>query len=179
MQRIESPRVDDAAIEAEIRERASVAPRVTPADIEANISSEHYFTAADGVAGAAVDAGEMVNRFLACSLPASVCADLCATDSRYPHARYGTNLLTADETRQVLDQVVVLPASPPALGQLTFCVLVLCNGFTVTGESAVVSAENFDADIGRKVARQNAVNKVWPLLGHALVDRLHQLEQAK
>ena len=55
---------------------------------------------------------------------------------------------------------------------LTFCVLVLHNGFTVTGESACASPENFDAEIGRKVARQNAVNKIWPLMGYQLKQRL-------
>lgn len=61
---------------------------------------------------------------------------------------------------------------PVSLGLLTFCVLVLRNGFTVTGESACASPENFDAEIGRKVARQNAIAKVWPLLGFRLRDRL-------
>jgi hypothetical protein len=51
-------------------------------------------------------------------------------------------------------------------------VLVLRNGFTVTGESACASPENFDAEIGRKIARQNAVAKVWPLLGFRLRDSL-------
>ena len=60
-----------------------------------------------------------------------------------------------------------------ALHLLTFCVLVMKNGFTVTGESACASPENFDAEIGRKIARQNAVSKVWPLLGFALKERLH------
>ena len=55
---------------------------------------------------------------------------------------------------------------------LTFCVLVLRNGFTVTGESACASPENFDAEIGRKVARENAKQKVWPLLGYALKEKL-------
>lgn len=55
---------------------------------------------------------------------------------------------------------------------LTFCVLVLRNGFTVTGESACASPENFDADIGRKIARQNAVQKIWPLMGYELKCRL-------
>lgn len=59
-----------------------------------------------------------------------------------------------------------------ALGLLTFCVLVLRNGFTVTGESACASPENFDAEVGRKVARENARNKLWPLLGYVLKDRL-------
>lgn len=55
---------------------------------------------------------------------------------------------------------------------LTFCVLVLRNGFTVTGESACASPENFDAELGRKIARQNAVNKVWMLEGYLLKERL-------
>ena len=55
---------------------------------------------------------------------------------------------------------------------LTFCVLVLKNGFTVTGESACASPENFDAEIGRKIARQNAVQKIWPLMGYALKEKL-------
>lgn len=59
-----------------------------------------------------------------------------------------------------------------ALQLLTFCVLVLRNGFTVTGESACASPENFDAEIGRKIARQNAVAKIWPLMGYELRSKL-------
>jgi hypothetical protein len=59
-----------------------------------------------------------------------------------------------------------------ALRLLIFCVLVLKNGFTVTGESACVSPENFNAEIGRRIAKENAVNKMWPLMGYALRDRL-------
>lgn len=58
------------------------------------------------------------------------------------------------------------------LSLLTFCVLVLKNGFTVTGESACASPENFDAELGRKIARQNAINKIWPLEGYMLKERL-------
>lgn len=59
-----------------------------------------------------------------------------------------------------------------ALSLLTICVLVLQNGFTVTGESACASPENFDADLGRKIARKAAVDKVWALEGYALKSRL-------
>jgi hypothetical protein len=59
---------------------------------------------------------------------------------------------------------------------LTICVLVLRNGFTVTGESACASPENFDAEIGRKIARQNAVQKIWPLEGYLLRDLLARNE---
>lgn len=57
---------------------------------------------------------------------------------------------------------------PDCLALLTFCVLVLRNGFTVTGESACASPENFDAELGRKIARRNAEAKIWPLLGYEL-----------
>lgn len=58
------------------------------------------------------------------------------------------------------------------LSLLTFCVLVLRNGFTVTGESACASPENFNAEIGNKIARQNARDKIWPLEGYLLRSRL-------
>jgi hypothetical protein len=61
---------------------------------------------------------------------------------------------------------------PTPLKLLTFCVLVLHNGFTVTGESACASPENFDAEIGRKIARAKAIDKLWPLLGFRLRDKL-------
>lgn len=67
-----------------------------------------------------------------------------------------------------------LPEDPMSL--LTFCVLVLRNGFTVTGESACASPENFDAEIGRKIARQNAVQKIWPLMGYQLKTELQSME---
>lgn len=70
------------------------------------------------------------------------------------------------------DQPPVGAASPLRL--LTFCVLVLRNGFTVTGESACASPENFDAEIGKKIARANAVQKIWPLMGFELKERLYQ-----
>ena len=63
-------------------------------------------------------------------------------------------------------------ATCDALRLLTFCVLVLKNGFTVTGESACASPQNFDAEIGRKIARENAVQKIWPLMGYELRSKL-------
>lgn len=66
------------------------------------------------------------------------------------------------------------PAGSESLKLLTFCVLVMQNGFTVTGESACASPENFDAELGRKIARQNAVAKIWPLMGYELRSKLAQ-----
>lgn len=68
-----------------------------------------------------------------------------------------------------------LPAGKAdSLNQLTFCVMVLKNGFTVTGESACASPENFDPEIGRKIARDNAIQKIWPLEGYLLKQKLSE-----
>lgn len=139
MHNLASPRTDDTGIELEIQAKGKTAPRITPADIEAAIAREHYFTAADGVDG--VDIGRL--REEAPDEPLSLCP------------------LSEDPDLQATS--VIGP-----LSLLTFCVLVLHNGFMVTGESACASPENFDAEIGRKIARANAVQKIWPLLGYEL-----------
>jgi hypothetical protein len=51
---------------------------------------------------------------------------------------------------------------------LTVCALTLSNGFIVTGESAAASPENFDEEIGRKIARDNARGKIWAFEGYTL-----------
>ena len=68
-------------------------------------------------------------------------------------------------------------AFPDSLDRLTICILVLHNGFTVIGTSACVSAENFNADLGKKIARQNATNQLWPLLGFNLAAKLYESEK--
>lgn len=60
---------------------------------------------------------------------------------------------------------------------LTICVLTLRNGYTVTGESACASPENFDAGLGQRLARAAARAKIWPLEGYLLRQRLYD-EQA-
>ena len=56
----------------------------------------------------------------------------------------------------------------------TVCLLTLENGFTVSGESACASPENFDEEIGREVARDNAKNKIWALEGYLLKEQLNK-----
>jgi hypothetical protein len=55
---------------------------------------------------------------------------------------------------------------------LTVCCLELANGFTVTGQSAAASPENFNAELGRKIARADAREKIWQLEGYLLRERL-------
>ena len=124
--------MSDNEIEQEIQAKGLTAPRITPADIEANIASEHYFTAWEG----------------------AQLAYWGDSDPEDPKPEEGE------------------PAKDGPLSLLTFCVLVLRNGFTVTGESACASPENFNAEIGRKIARENAVAKIWPLMGYELRSKL-------
>lgn len=57
---------------------------------------------------------------------------------------------------------------------LTVCALTLQNGYIVTGESAAASPENFDEEIGKKIAKDNARNKIWQLEGYLLKQRLSE-----
>ena len=127
--------MNDKSIEQEIQAKGKTAPRITPADIEANISECHYFTAWQGAQRAFWDN-------------------------------------SPDDERVLEDYAKSEPDRDGPLGLLTFCVLILRNGFTVTGESACASPENFDAEIGRKIARANAVQKIWPLMGYELRTQL-------
>ncbi|WP_417261657.1 Gp49 family protein [Celeribacter sp.] len=56
--------------------------------------------------------------------------------------------------------------------QLTVCALTLKNGFTVTGESACADPDNFDAELGRMIARDKASNEIWAFLGFRLKDQI-------
>ena len=57
-------------------------------------------------------------------------------------------------------------------GILTICILKMQNGFYVVGESAPASPANFDAELGRKFAYENAIRQLWKLEGYSLRDAL-------
>lgn len=59
-----------------------------------------------------------------------------------------------------------------SLKLLTIWIIVLKNGFTVIGKSAPADAQNFDAELGRRFAREDAVRQIWPLMGYALREKL-------
>lgn len=60
------------------------------------------------------------------------------------------------------------------LSTVTICLLTLKNGFNVVGESACASPENFNAGLGRKIARENAKQKIWALEGYLLKEQMHR-----
>ena len=62
---------------------------------------------------------------------------------------------------------------------VTVCCLLLVNGFTVVGESACASPENFNEELGRKIARDNARQKIWALEGYLLRDGMNNLKMAQ
>lgn len=101
------------------------APRVTKEDVLATIASEHYFTALQGAAFAAVG--------------------------------------------RHLEEI------PAALGEVTFCVLILKNGHKIVGvNTGSISPKLFDAELARKLAREDALDRIWPLLGYQLREKLFQ-----
>ena len=79
-------------------------------------------------------------------------------------------LSPADIDRAIVgEQYHVFPGTT-----LTVCCLTLRNGFQVVGESAAASPANFDEGVGRKIARERARDKIWPLEGYLLRDHLHR-----
>lgn len=59
-------------------------------------------------------------------------------------------------------------------GRTVICQLTLENGYTVDGKSACVSKENFNQEIGNKIARENAREKIWELEGYLLKQKLYE-----
>jgi hypothetical protein len=122
---------------------ATRGPRITPADVEANIAHEYYFIGTDGIAGA---------------MGREECAARGLTAENAP----GQSVPV-----RVLDVHV-------SLALLTFCVLVLRNGYTVHGVNACASPENYNAEVGKRIARENAVREIWPLMGYALRETIYR-----
>jgi len=89
-------------------------------------------------------------------------------DSKVKHVYYHSPLAAIDP-EQAMDEKTY-----QTLRCLTFCTIVLENGFTVTGESACASPENFDPFIGQEIAFKNAREKIWQLEGYLLKEKLFQ-----
>lgn len=77
-------------------------------------------------------------------------------------------ILPSDVDFNIVDETYTTMPS----GKVMVCELTLRSGFTVRGEAATVSKENFNEEIGRKISRENARNKIWELMGYELQCRL-------
>lgn len=51
---------------------------------------------------------------------------------------------------------------------VTVCAITLKNGFVVVGDSACIDPRKFDEEIGRQVAFDDAIEKVWELEGYRM-----------
>ena len=73
--------------------------------------------------------------------------------------------LTPEDIESVIqsEQYYVFPGTT-----LTICCLTIRGGYNVTGESACVDPANFNKELGEKYAREQAVEKIWPLEGYLL-----------
>ena len=74
----------------------------------------------------------------------------------------------------IIDSLIKEKAFHKLTDVLTVCVLTLQNGFTVTGESACASPSNYNQQIGEDIAFTNARDKIWPLAGYALKQKLYE-----
>ena len=58
---------------------------------------------------------------------------------------------------------------------LRWAVITTKSGYAVVGRPSVsVSPENDNEKIGQKVALENSVNELWPLMGYALKEKLSE-----
>lgn len=109
------------------------------------------------------------HRVALADIEAAIAAEFHGTAHDFAH---GATVARPGKTFTISPELEV-PVILDQLKNLSLCVLVLRNGFTVTGKSAPADPANFDAELGRKFAREDAVRQLWPLMGFALRDRLH------
>lgn len=102
------------------------------------------------------------------------------TDAKYEEEIQEKGLTAPRVTPEHLESVIVSEQYHVFTGTtFTACLLTLKNGYTVLGESACASPENFNAELGRKIARDNAKNKIWQLEGYLLKNMLNTSQEDK
>ena len=89
----------------------------------------------------------------------------------------GNGLTAPRVTPAMIEKLIVSEKFNRITDRLTHCTLTLLNGFEVTGESSCVHVDNYDKDVGERIARENAVNEIWPLEGYLLKQKLHEAKQ--
>lgn len=116
---------------------------------------------------------ELAAKAIAPRVTADALGQEIASEHYFTTAAQG--VIGAAERNERDEATTKLHESPLSL--LTLCVLVLRNGYTMVGHSACASAANFDAHVGKRLARADAVRQLWPLLGYQLRDRLAHADE--
>ena len=86
----------------------------------------------------------------------------------------------ADAVKSAFVNPPALPADDLAnLGLVTYCIIILENGFKVEGVSACADPTIYDEQKGRQYAYENAFNKIWEIEGYLLRQALHEQAQSQ
>ena len=96
----------------------------------------------------------------------------CAAVAKAPRVSLAdiNDAIAAEYTFRAADAVHA--ENDQQLSILTIHIIKMKNGFTVLGKAAPASPENFNADLGAKLAREDAIRQIWPLMGFALCEKL-------
>lgn len=79
-------------------------------------------------------------------------------------------------TRTSIEQKIAKVGYIQVGQKLTLAIVTMKNGYEVVGESACVDPANFDAKLGEQYALENAIEKIWPLEGYLLQEKLATLK---
>lgn len=75
-------------------------------------------------------------------------------------------------TKEFLESEIVDVTYTRLAGTLTHCAITVKSGFIFTGESSCVDAANFDEEIGKQIAYENAFEKMWMPYGFWLKQKI-------
>lgn len=98
-------------------------------------------------------------------------SSLQVTDDQSKAVQKTPNRVSLESITEKVDRVEYI--NPELAPHFTIAIVKLKNGYLVTGESAPADPENFNAELGRKFAYENAIRKVWPMEGYLLCEKLN------
>lgn len=74
-------------------------------------------------------------------------------------------------TKEYMESRIAASEFTKLASTVTICNLTLDNGYSVRGESACVNPENYNQQIGEKIAYDNAFRQLWALFGFLLAEK--------
>lgn len=60
---------------------------------------------------------------------------------------------------------------------MTLCTIIMKNGFMFVGHSTPASPQNYNFDLGKKLAYDQAFKQIWPMMGFELRSKLYERSQ--
>lgn len=97
-------------------------------------------------------------------------SSLEVTDEESKAVQKTEHRVSLDSIKEKVESVeYIKPKSAP---HFTLAIVKLKNGYLVTGQSAPADPNNFNEELGKKFAYEDAIRKVWPLEGYLLCQKL-------